>query len=76
MADNCTEPSALCHVEDTVLGYYPNLGSGVFFTIAFGICLVAALSIGVWKRTWTYTAAIGVGLFLETAGTIDTFTSL
>ncbi|KAG8428627.1 hypothetical protein J3459_002580 [Metarhizium acridum] len=66
--NRCTEVSALCPVDETVLGYYPNLGSGIFFSIAFGICLIAAFSLGMWKRTWTYTAAITIGLILETAG--------
>ncbi|EFY92466.1 RTA1 domain protein, putative [Metarhizium acridum CQMa 102] len=66
--NRCTEVSALCPVDETVLGYYPNLGSGIFFSIAFGICLIAAFSLGMWKKTWTYTAAITIGLILETAG--------
>ncbi|KID79512.1 Efflux pump himE [Metarhizium brunneum] len=65
----CTEVSDLCPVDETVLGYYPNLGSGIFFTIAFGTCLIAAFSLGMWKKTWTYTAAITIGLILETAVT-------
>ncbi|KID67973.1 RTA-like protein, partial [Metarhizium hybridum] len=64
----CTEVSDLCPINETVLGYYPNLGSGIFFTIAFGTCLIAAFSLGMWKKTWTYTAAITIGLILETAG--------
>lgn len=66
--DKCTEITDLCRVEGTVLGYYPDLGAGIFFTIAFGICLIAAVSLGVWKKTWTYTVAITIGLVLETAG--------
>ncbi|EXU96797.1 RTA1 like domain protein [Metarhizium robertsii] len=62
----CTEVSASCPVDETVLGYYPNLGSGIFFTIAFGTCLIAAFSLGMWKKT--YMAAITIGLILETAG--------
>lgn len=65
---DCTEVTDFCKVEYTVLGYYPNLGSGYFFTIAFAICLIAAVSLGVWKRTWTFTAAITIGLILETGG--------
>ncbi|KAJ6447218.1 RTA1 domain-containingprotein [Purpureocillium lavendulum] len=64
----CTEVTFGCPVQATVLGYYPNLGSGIFFTIAFAICLFAAAGLGAWKRTWTYGAAITVGLILETAG--------
>ncbi len=65
---DCTEVSFACPVEGTVLGYYPNLGSGIFFAIAFALCLFAAAGLGAWKRTWTYCAAITVGLILETAG--------
>lgn len=67
--DSCTEVSLLCPVEATVLGYYPNLGSGIFFSIAFGMCMIAAGVLGVWKRTWTFGAAITVGLLLEMLGT-------
>ncbi|KYK59113.1 RTA1 domain protein [Drechmeria coniospora] len=68
LIDRCHEVSALCPVEATVLGYYPNLGSSIFFTVAFGLCLVAAVPLAVWKRTWTYGAAVTLGLILETAG--------
>lgn len=64
----CTEISDLCPVEYTVLGYYPNLGSSIFFSIAFGICTIAAAYLAVWKRTWTYSAPVFVGLLLETLG--------
>jgi hypothetical protein len=66
--DDCSEISALCPVEATVLGYYPNFGASIFFAIAFGLLLVAALGLSAWKRTWTYGAAIGIGLVLEMAG--------
>lgn len=65
---DCTEVSALCPVEATVLGYYPNLGSGVFFTIAFGLCMMASGVFGVWKRTWTYGVALTLGILLEALG--------
>ena len=67
--DDCTELSPLCPVEATVLGYTPNLGSSVFFTIAFGLCLIAAAVLGVWKKTWTFGAALTAGLILEMSGT-------
>lgn len=66
--DQCTELSALCPVEATVLGYIPNLGSSIFFALTFGLCTIAAAGLGVWKRTWTYGAAITCGLVLETVG--------
>ena len=68
MFDRCSEVSLLCPVEATVLGYAPNLGSGIFFSIAFGILTIAAGVLGVWKRTWTYCIAITLGLVLETLG--------
>lgn len=67
--DDCTEVTPDCPVKATVLGYYPNLGSGIFFTAAFGICLIASVFLGVKKRTWTYAAGMTCGLILETAGT-------
>lgn len=68
---DCTAPGPGCDVATmTVLGYYPNLGSGYFFTIAFGLCLVGTIVLGVTKRTWTFMGALTAGLILETAGMI------
>jgi hypothetical protein len=66
--DRCSEITPLCPVEATVLGYTPNFGANIFFAIAFGICLAAAVFIGIRSKTWTFTAAITLGLVLETAG--------
>ena len=66
--DECTDLSALCPAEATVLGYVPNKGSSIFFIICFAILFVSAVGIGVWKRTWTYAATLGAGLLLETIG--------
>lgn len=66
--DSCTDVSPDCPVEATTLGYYPNLGANIFFAVTFGLCFIAAAVIGVRSRTWTFTAAIVVGLALETAG--------
>ncbi|TQW00483.1 hypothetical protein V2A60_001562 [Cordyceps javanica] len=65
---NCVQVTDDCPVKATVLGYYPNLGSGYFFTIMFGLCLVGTVVLGISKRTWTFTAALTCGLILETAG--------
>jgi hypothetical protein len=67
---DCTEVSQFCPVEYTVLGYYPNLGSGIFFAVAFGLVLIACTTLTVRKRTWSYGAYIIAGLILETAGYI------
>jgi hypothetical protein len=66
----CTEVSQFCPVEYTVLGYYPNLGSGIFFSIAFGLLLIVCTYLTVRKRTWSYGSYIIAGLILETAGYI------
>lgn len=66
--DDCTKVTPDCPVDATVLGYVPNLGSSIFFAIAFGLLCVASLGVGLWKRTWTYCAAVTVGVFLECIG--------
>lgn len=68
--DQCTELSPLCPVEATVLGYIPNFGASIFFAVCFGILLIIALVLSVWKRTWSYGAAICIGLLLELCGYI------
>ncbi|KAK6079621.1 rta1 domain-containing protein [Seiridium cupressi] len=67
---DCTEVSALCPVAATVLGYYPNLGVNAFLATGFGICLIALIVVGAWKRTWGYSAALIAGCILELAGYI------
>lgn len=66
--DRCSEVSPECPVGATVLGYYPNLGASIFFAIAFGLCFIASMFLGIRSKTWTFTASIGLGLALETAG--------
>lgn len=65
---SCEEVSALCPVEATVLGYAPNLGASIFFTIGFALMGAATIWIGVRARTWTFMAALGMGCILEMAG--------
>lgn len=66
--DRCDDVSPECPVGATVLGYYPNLGASIFFALAFGLCFIASLFLGIRSKTWTFTASIGLGLALETAG--------
>ncbi|KAH7150464.1 RTA1 like protein-domain-containing protein [Dactylonectria estremocensis] len=68
--DDCTDVSPDCPVGATVLGYVPNMGSSIFFAIGFGLCLVGALGLGIWKRTWTFCAAVSAGVLLECLGYI------
>ncbi|KAK3303032.1 RTA1 like protein [Chaetomium strumarium] len=64
----CHEVSPICPVKATTLGYYPNEGLNIFFTIGFGLAALIALSLGVWKRTWGFTIAIVAGTILECVG--------
>ncbi|KAK5988078.1 Efflux pump himE [Cladobotryum mycophilum] len=68
--DDCTSVTAFCRVSDTVLGYYPNLGSGIFFAICFGLLAITSLVLGIWKKTYTYCIGLSIGLILESAGYI------
>ncbi|KAI1079156.1 RTA1-domain-containing protein [Whalleya microplaca] len=70
MSKSCTEVSALCPVEATVLGYYPNLGVNVFLSVGFGICIFGLIVTGIWKRTWGYSIALTAGCILEFVGYI------
>lgn len=70
--DDCSDLSPLCPVEATVLGYVPNRGSSIFFALAFGLLCISSVGLGVWKKTWTYAATLGVGLLLETLGKTNT----
>ncbi|KAL2151750.1 hypothetical protein VTH82DRAFT_6848 [Thermothelomyces myriococcoides] len=68
--ETCHEVSQLCPVEATTLGYYPNEGVNIFLAIAYGLAALITIVIGVWKRTWGYSVAVGAGCFLEFAGYI------
>ncbi|KAK8059912.1 RTA1 like protein-domain-containing protein [Apiospora saccharicola] len=67
---DCTEVSAFCPVEATVLGYYPNLGINAFLCAGFALCVLGLIGMGVWKRTWGYSAALTAGCLLEFIGYI------
>ncbi|KAF6805020.1 RTA1 like protein [Colletotrichum sojae] len=64
----CTEVSAFCPVELTVLAYYPNFGANIFFAIAFGLVVLVSGVLGTWKRTWTFMGFVTGGCVLETVG--------
>ncbi|KAH8692731.1 putative RTA1 domain protein [Talaromyces proteolyticus] len=68
--DTCTEVSIYCPVSATTLGYYPNLGANVFFTVAYALCALITVAIGLWKRTWAFGIVVGAGFILETCGYI------
>ena len=64
----CTAVSAMCPVEATTLGYFPNRGINYFFAIVFGLAGLATLAVGTWRRTWSYMAFVTAGCMLEIAG--------
>lgn len=73
----CTKVTPQCPVEATTLGYYPNLGVNIFFVVAYSICAIVTLTIGLWKRTWVFGLVVAAGFFLETCGQfILSFSSL
>ncbi|KAJ6038309.1 uncharacterized protein N7446_005119 [Penicillium canescens] len=68
MSAICTETTPQCPVEATTYGYYPNLGGNIFFTAYFGLLGFCQLGLGIYLRTWTFLAALGIGTFMEGAG--------
>ncbi|OKL60274.1 hypothetical protein UA08_04100 [Talaromyces atroroseus] len=66
----CTQVSPECPASATTLGYAPNLGANVFFTVAYGICALFTIAIAVWKRTWAFGFTAGSGFILEMVGYI------
>ena len=57
-----------CRLEDTVYGYYPNVGANAFFCALFGICAIVNVYLGFRYKTWTYMIALAVGCFAEALG--------
>ena len=68
---SCNELSARCPVQATTLGYVPNAGINYFLTIGFGLAGVTTLTIGVWKKTWSFMAFVTAGCMLEMAGRLS-----
>lgn len=66
--DFCTEVSLDCPVKATTLGYYPNKGVNIFLALGFGLAAVVTIVMGVWKRTWGFSAAVAAGCILECVG--------
>lgn len=68
---SCNELSARCPVQATTLGYMPNAGVNYFLTIGFGLAGITTLTIGVWKKTWSFMAFVTAGCMLEMAGRLS-----
>ncbi len=65
---NCTAISPQCPLDQTIYGYYPNLGVNAFFTALFGILLVAQLFQGIKWKARSFMIALGFGCLGETVG--------
>lgn len=69
--DNCKNVSALCPVEATVYGDYFTLEPCALFAALFGACAVWQLVVVFWRRTWTFSAFLFVGTFIEFIGYVN-----
>ncbi|KAK4097270.1 RTA1 like protein [Parathielavia hyrcaniae] len=66
--ETCPEVSESCSVKYTTLGYFPNQGVNIFLALGFGLSTVITIVLGVWKRTWGFSIAVGAGCALECVG--------
>lgn len=66
----CTDISALCPVEATTYGYYPNLGANAFFCATFGLFALAQIFLGIRYKAWTWMVATVIGTVMECVGFI------
>ena len=66
--ETCVEVSPYCPVKATTLGYFPNQGVNIFLALGYGLAALVTIAIGVWKRTWGYSIAVGAGCILECVG--------
>ena len=64
----CEEISLKCPVELTLYGYYPNLGVNSMFVAIFGLCFIAQVGMGTFRRTWTFLLAMGFATVGECIG--------
>lgn len=65
---DCTDVSDLCPVDQTIYGYYPNLGGNAFFLALFAVTGIVNVIQGIKYKTWTYMIALSVGSLAEVIG--------
>lgn len=54
---DCKNITPLCPVDQTIYGYYPNLGANAFFLALFAILCAVNIAQGIKYKTWTYMIA-------------------
>lgn len=64
----CTAITQECTVENTIYGYYPDLGGNIFFAALFGACCAAQLVLGLRTRSWIFMGVMALGAFTEGLG--------
>ncbi|MCJ1307055.1 hypothetical protein MMC25_000701 [Agyrium rufum] len=68
---NCVainDPVPYCSIENTVYGYYPNLGANAFFCAFFAVLCIVQIFLGIKYKTWTFMVALGLGCLAEAIG--------
>jgi hypothetical protein len=68
VAQNCTQVSLHCPVEDTIYGYAPNLGLNAFFIAMFVLFALAQIFLGTRHKTYFFAYAITMGCIGEAIG--------
>jgi hypothetical protein len=71
--DNCDEVTDKCAVEFTIYGDYLSGGAAGFYTIAFGLLLLAQIFQGIRAKTWSYMIWLGIGTIFEVVGHVARF---
>ncbi|KAK0110077.1 hypothetical protein ONS95_002733 [Cadophora gregata] len=65
---DCKSISPECPIEDTIYGYYPNLGANVVMVAIFAICAIAQLYLGFRYKLRAYPAVVFLGCLGECVG--------
>jgi len=65
---DCTDITPLCPVDQTIYGYYPNMGANAFFLALFAILCAVNVVQGIRYKTWTYMIALALGSLTEAIG--------
>lgn len=65
----CKSVSPLCPVDQTIYGYYPNMGANAFFLALFAVLCAVNVAQGIKYKTWTYMIALALGSLTEAIGT-------
>lgn len=66
----CTTVSARCPIERGIVRYQPTIAGNTIYGVCFILLLLAQIYFGMRKKTWTYMAAVCLGIFGEIVGYI------